>query len=136
MKEVISEGWVGKQKGALQILFERGWIDPMQIQQYTSDGMKETSSIQPNCNVGVTTLIDPTGCKFSIKSLMLLQKDFTNEVTLLQYHAGELGAIVDRSPKCHPEIAGEGIEYAWALSKFFIEDLPFLKKEQRPISDS
>ena len=112
-------------------MFERGWIDPMQIQQYTSDGMKETSSIQPNCNVGVTTLIDPTGCKFSIKSLMLLQKDFTNEVTLLQYHAGELGAIVDRSPKCHPEIAGEGIKYAWALSKFFYRRSPISKKRTK-----
>ena len=26
-KPVIHEGWVGKSKGALQILFERGWID-------------------------------------------------------------------------------------------------------------
>ena len=29
-KEVqdIKEGWIGKQKGSLQIFFERGWIDP------------------------------------------------------------------------------------------------------------
>jgi len=28
-----------------------------------------------------------------------------------------LGVRVDRTPKCHCEIAGEGIEYAWACAK-------------------
>ena len=27
-EEIVIEGWVGKPKGSLQILFERGWIDP------------------------------------------------------------------------------------------------------------
>ena len=29
----------------------------------------------------------------------------------------QMGVTVDRTPKCHPEMAGEGIEYAWAGSK-------------------
>ena len=39
--EVIQEGWQGKPKGALQVLFQRGWIDPNLIQHYTGNGMKE-----------------------------------------------------------------------------------------------
>ena len=43
--------------------------------------------------------------------MMKLQQDFTNEITLLQLHAQKLGVSIDHSPKCHPELAGEGIEY-------------------------
>ena len=43
--------------------------------------------------------------------------DFLEEETLLQYHGRLLGVVVDRTPKCHPEIAGEGIEYDWAAAK-------------------
>ena len=55
----------------------------------------------------------------SLKKLLEKQGDFVSELTLLQYHAQLLGAMVDRTPKCHPELAGEGIEYAWALAKLF-----------------
>ena len=36
---------------------------------------------------------------------------------MLQLIAWKLGVHVDRTPKCHCELAGEGIEYAWACSK-------------------
>ncbi len=29
----------------------------------------------------------------------------------------EEGVVVDRTPKCHCKIAGEGIEYSWGLAK-------------------
>ena len=48
---------------------------------------------------------------------MKLQKDFNKEITLLQFHGEQMGVKVDRTPKYHPEIAGEGIEYAWGISK-------------------
>ena len=28
---IIKEGWVGKAKGSLQILYERDWVDPTNI---------------------------------------------------------------------------------------------------------
>jgi hypothetical protein len=31
---------------------------------------------------------------------------------------------VDRTPKCHPELAGEGIEYMWALAKLYYRHKP------------
>jgi len=33
------------------------------------------------------------------------------------YLGERLGVEVDRSTKCHPELAGEGIEYTWGLAK-------------------
>ena len=104
---IIKEGWVGKAKGSLQILYERGWVDPTKIRKYTAKGPKITNKL----NTG--TKENP----YSINELMQKQSDFQSELTLLQYHAQKLGVALERSPKCHPEIAGEGIEYGWALSK-------------------
>jgi len=52
-----------------------------------------------------------------LKEMMNSLVDFCEEETLLQYHGRLLGLIVGRTPKCHPEIAGEGIEYDWATTK-------------------
>jgi hypothetical protein len=43
--------------------------------------------------------------------------DFEEEETMLQSIARKLGVRVDRTPKCHCEIACEGIKYAWACAK-------------------
>ena len=100
----IEEGWLGKPKGMLQILFERGFIDPSRpISFYTVDGRKD--------NLG--TVIPDT----ALRGLMLAQPDFIQEETLLQFHGRQLGVRVDRTPKCHPELAGEGVEYAWGFAK-------------------
>jgi hypothetical protein len=37
-EDVIEEGWLNKPKGSLQILYERGFIDPDNIGQYTDMG--------------------------------------------------------------------------------------------------
>ncbi len=39
--------------------------------------------------------------------------DFLGEKTSLMYLGEHLGVEVDRSMKCHPQLAGEGIEYSW-----------------------
>jgi hypothetical protein len=39
-----------------------------------------------------------------------------------------MGVEVDRTPKCHCEIAGEGIEYTWAHSKNYIRNILLDKK--------
>ena len=107
-EDTVIEGWVNKPKGAVQILYERGWIDPAHLHHYTKEGKNEIMR-QDQGNPD-SEPVDPTGCSFSIKKLMQLQNEFLDEVTLLQYHGNLLGCLVDRSPKCHPEIAGEGIE--------------------------
>ena len=54
--------------------------------------------------------------------------DFVEEETLLQYHARKIGVYVDCTPKCHPELAGEGIEYCWGCSKQHYWNMPLNKK--------
>jgi hypothetical protein len=87
----IKKGWVGKPKGMLQMLWERGFIDPSRA----------------------VDLIPGTSLRMMMSSLM----DFIEEETLLQFHGKTLGVLVDRSPKCHPEVAGEGIECSWGCAK-------------------
>jgi hypothetical protein len=121
----ISEGWEGKPKGMLQILFERGKIDPSkilnrelnQITEYTVDGRKDAFG----------NLLPET----SLKHLMAQLSDFQDEETLMQYHGRSLGVKVDRTPKCHPEMAGEGIEYSWAAAKGFYRRLPLSEKRSK-----
>ncbi len=36
---------------------------------------------------------------------------------MLQTMGQSMGVRIDRTPKCHCEIASEGIEYSWALAK-------------------
>ena len=99
--KIAKEGWYGKPKGVFQILWERGYIDMAQKDKYLNHLIR-------NC------------------------LDFVNEKTMLQ-HIGEdmLGVIVDRTPKCTPEIAGEGIEYSWAMAKGWYRLQPLAKKKQK-----
>ena len=41
----IIEGWVGKPKGSLQLLYERGYIDPTNWKDYTNSGKKDEYGI-------------------------------------------------------------------------------------------
>ena len=167
----IQCGWLHKPKGALQILFERGWISPTHIHMYTTHGRTPsrstaTSNTTPSVSPSTTTLPssplsyptplhnptnfpvqtdasttaavnnnehfdDPTGCCFSINKIMTLQNDFMHEVTLLQHHATQMGVNIDRTPKCHPELAGEGIEYLWAMAKLKYRCTPICQKRTK-----
>jgi hypothetical protein len=80
-----------------QVLWERGWIDPTDLNKYTQKGRKDHLGVIDN--------------NTSIDYLMSLQSDFVNEKTMLQHIGEKLGCFMDRTPKCHPEKAGEGIEY-------------------------
>ncbi len=44
-------------------------------------------------------------------------QDFEEEELLLQSMGYLMGVIINRTPKCHCEFAGEGIEYSWGYSK-------------------
>jgi hypothetical protein len=62
---------------------------------------------------------------------MRLLTDFIEEETLLQYHGRLLGVKVDRTPKCHPEIVGEGIKYDWGCAKGVYHRLPLYQKKTK-----
>jgi hypothetical protein len=48
----------------------------------------------------------------SLIYLLNLLPDFQDEETILMVYGKQMGVTVDRTPKCHPEMAGEDIEYA------------------------
>ena len=102
------EGWSGKQKGSLQILWERGFLDPLLPiselkKKYSINGKKDENE----------KVIEGT----SLKELIANLPNFKHEKTLLQYRAEQLGVSIQCSPKYHPEIAGEGIEFCWGIAK-------------------
>ncbi len=123
------EGWEGKPKGLLQVLWERGWVDNINggaLNYYTISGRKSKFN-----------LVQP---KTSLKHLMASCCDFEEEDTMLQSMASLMGVDVDRSPKCHCKIAGEGIEFSWACVKNHYQQIlldkkrgkeNFLKKHER-----
>jgi hypothetical protein len=73
----IVEGWEGKAKGMLQILFECGHTDPSKIAEYNVDGR----------NDAFRNLITET----SLQHLTEQLSDSQDEETLLQCHGRMLG---------------------------------------------
>jgi hypothetical protein len=117
LDEVV-EGWEGKPKGVLQILWERGFVDQLKKKEdYTLQGKKDAfGKVNP---------------KTSLKHLVSLLTDFIEEETLLQYHGRLLKVKVVRTPKCNPEITGEGIQYDWGCGKGFYCCLPLSAKKTK-----
>ena len=52
-----------------------------------------------------------------MKRIISKWPDFAAQKSQLEEFCEKNGALVDLSPKCHPEVAGEGIEYDWACAK-------------------
>jgi hypothetical protein len=102
----------------LQILCERGFVDPLKKKKdYTLQGKKDAfGKVNPET---------------SLKHLMSLLTDFIKKETLLQYHGRLLKVKVVRIPKCHPKIAGKGIEYNWGCGKGFYHHLPLSVKKTK-----
>jgi hypothetical protein len=57
--------------------------------------------------------------------------DFIEEESLLQLMGCQMGAMIDRTPKCHPKISSEGIEYSWACLKNKYWLLPLGERRSR-----
>ena len=91
----VKEGWAQKQKGLLQVLWERGFIDTSKNVKsyYTVNGTKN--------NFGIIQT------NMSLKYLMAACTDFEEEETLLQSLGRKMGVLVDCMPKCHCELVGD-----------------------------
>jgi len=117
-RPLIKEGWEGKPKGMLQILWERGWIDDKQLSKYSVPGSKDL----------LTGKVDEST---SLRVLISSCSDFKNEDTALQVLGKQMGIKIDSTPKFHAELAGEGIEYAWGFCKALYRRKPLGKKRKR-----
>jgi hypothetical protein len=109
------EGWEGKAKGILQVLWERGWIDKTKLNKYTINGKQDVFGVVDS--------------EFSLKTLMANCRDFEEEETLLQSMGREMGISVDQTPKCHCKLAGEGIKYSWGCAKNTYGQMPLKDKK-------
>jgi hypothetical protein len=112
------KGWQGQPKGLLQVLWERGWVDEGQIDKYTVDLAKDDDG----------EVLEGAE-NWSLKYLMASCLDFAEEVTALQHVGNELGVSVLITPKFHAEMAGEGIEYSWGVSKNVYRRMPLNSKK-------
>jgi hypothetical protein len=88
-------------------LWQRGYIKSDDItkslKDYTIKGRKDQCS-----RIEV---------QLSLNHLMSTCTDFEEEEIIQQAMGHLIGIEVDRVPKCHPELAGEGIEYTGACCK-------------------
>ena len=116
-EDEIIEGWVGQPKGMLQVLWERGFIDESNLKSYTIAGKKDAFGA-----VDLST---------SLKSILGNCTDLAEEECLLQSMGRKMGIIIDRTPKCHAEIAGEGIEYTWGFQKNHFRRQPISMKRSK-----
>jgi hypothetical protein len=131
-KVYVNEGWLGKEKGLLQVLWERGWIDTSKCNEQKD---KEGNQV---INTTYYTLLgrkDPVTGQIiessSLRGLMGNCFDFKTEETALQFLGSQLGLQVMLTPKFHCEFAGEGIEYAWAQAKAIMRRTPMREKKGR-----
>lgn len=118
-RESEASGWLNQPKGLKQYLFERGFWHPSNSQ--TLDG---TVDVLGNIKRWEEELVLEDGSKKKIIVSSSLREcaeylyDFANEITQLEQLVMDLGHRMDKSPKYHPEIAGEGIELCWGKSAY------------------
>jgi hypothetical protein len=116
----VEEGWEGAAKGSLQILWERGFLDPNVANieaHHTTHGQLDGAG-------------DPIN-ETSLKWLMGQLHDFVHEPTMLQCVGEVIGVTADRMPKARCEMAGEGVERSWACGKMKHRCLPLDEKRSK-----
>lgn len=112
------KGWIGQPKGLLQVLWERGWINEANLDKYTMEIAKDDNGDNLQGSES-----------WSLKFLMASCLDFAGELTALQHVGKALGVSVVITPKFHAEMAGEGIEYSWGVSKSIYRKMPLDSKK-------
>jgi hypothetical protein len=122
-------GWLNAAKGLKQYLFERGFIHPSGTQtlegkrgdddeEYEDDELKKGVHYwEEDLDLGNGTT-KKIRVSSSLKEVASNLYDFENEKTQLQQLIEDLGHRMDKTPKCHPEIAGEGVELNWGKSAY------------------
>jgi hypothetical protein len=121
------EGWVGKPKGMLQILYERGFIDLQNVKKYRKDSKTQDLDADGKLKEELKPFI--------LSHLLRSCPDFASEKSALQKLAeaistDDYNVSIEFTPKYHCEIAGEGIEYSWGFIKKIYRRAPLMAKRQ------
>jgi hypothetical protein len=130
---VMTPGYVGEPKGAAHIAFERGFFDASlklpngKKVSFAGSKLQAVEAAESDEAEEAAAIIDHRKKKkpkvkrdkeTSVREILKRCDDFANETPQLEYIAQKhLGAFIRLTPKCHPEIAGRGIEYAWGYAK-------------------
>jgi hypothetical protein len=111
------------------MFWERGFLDCTYRGRDTYDAYTVGGKMN-----GIGGRIEGSG----LFELVSSQPDFVNEViTLLQYFTEQRSVpagcqlMLIRSPKRHPELAGEGIEYDWAAAKQWYRSQKLVEKRTK-----
>jgi hypothetical protein len=106
----------------VQVLWERGWIDEANLEKYTMNPATDRDG----------EILERSAEEWSLRVLMAsLCIDFAEEMTALQHVGNELGVSVIILPKFHAELAGEGIEYSWGVTKGLYRQKPLYSKRSK-----
>ena len=123
----VIEGWVGRPKGIMQVLYKRDFIDHQRnLSDYSLDGKKQWKDE----NGVVRDQYLPICLRYTLSQCI----DFKHEITAMEDLAVKLSTATSTvkvlyTPKYHCEIAGEGVEYSWGISKKFYRSLPLSVKK-------
>ena len=127
---VVIPGWLGKPKGLLQVLWERGWINEVEIGIYSVDGEDEHRD--------ENNQVKDEFQRYVLRTLMRNCADFREEKSametlLIQFSQKSDNTSVEllTSPKYHCELAGEGVEYLWGMSKRHYRSIPLSERNTK-----
>ena len=133
-RPVMEQGWLGQPKGLMQVLWERGFIDPANAKKYVKDKraawLDETGKEVRDDKIAEYQ-------KYSLTYLMGKCEDFKEEKSALEQLAADLSTRYNRmirimaSTKFHCEFAGEGIEYGWGFAKRVFRSMKRLEKDSK-----
>ena len=110
---------MGKSKGLLQVLWERGFIDGTSIEKYKLTGKNDDFGIVDNST--------------SLRHMMTMCSDFLHEQGMMEFIGQKVGVEVILTPKCHAELAGDGVEYVGMLQEPLSKSIPEGKERERQI---
>jgi hypothetical protein len=93
-------------------LWKAGWASQIESNKFLWD----RGLLDPDTSCVMKIKNDPNHEGKVVSSVFSGCPDFLNKKTCLIYLGDSLGFEVHHSTKCHPELAGEGIEYTrgWA----------------------
>jgi hypothetical protein len=103
------EGYVNKPKGIKQILHERGL--------YHKEMVGHSTYLKKLADFAEQGQSLPNQSHIDMEFVLSQQHDFMNEKPNIQNMIEARGHIFLPSVKCHPEMAGNGIEYIWGCSE-------------------
>ena len=112
--------WRGKPKGTLQLLYERGWVNPtlktVHGQWAGSWGTKNKQAYKPTKAEIAAKQKKNDGPRIA-ELVLNAHRDFLAERSIITQLFMEKGHLVVASPRYHPDVAGMGIEYGWGKAK-------------------